>query len=89
MARKSTTISIDDTVKYKGLLLNQVLGYSTLSGLITHLINKEFDDKEAIINSPELLEIYKEAQSIEPKDYDSLCRKLVLEGKINQAKNNK
>ena len=89
MGRKSTTISIDDTVKYKGLLLNQVLGYSTLSGLITHLINKEYDEKEAIINSPELLEIYKEAQSIEPTDYDSLIRKVTLESKITQAKNKK
>ena len=89
MGRKSTTISIDDTVKYKGILLNQVLGYSTLSGLITHLINKEFDDKEVLINNPELLEIYKEAESIQPNEYESLCRKLVLEGQLTQAKNKK
>lgn len=58
MKGKTTTISLQEMTRLKGHFLCSSLGFNSLSALITHLINKEYD-KEVISKNPELLEIYK------------------------------
>ena len=41
-----TTITLQDSTRHKAYYLGQELGFSTLSALLTHLINNEFNRME-------------------------------------------
>ena len=50
MKTTKTTISIDPVVKERAFLIKQILGYNTLTGLVTYLINEKYKEYQEVID---------------------------------------